>query len=182
MSVKQKTTPPPSLFLRDNILKWKLHASFTRYDLQKLVRYSHLIVYFLFLFAFTSRYHFHKFLELHSILSLKRFSSQIFFFNRFTQPPAPLTRGFSWSQWPAIFTNHWTRNGLKVTGNKSITIIYFFLSEIIFCERMISLSNNDRFDDKIFLRNIWHFSVITRINYISIFFLFILKIHERTSM
>ena len=45
---------------------------------------------------------------------------------------------------------------------------------------MVSLSNNDRFDnDKIFLRNIWHFSVITRINYVSIFFVFILKIHER---
>ena len=47
-------------------------------------------------------------------------------------------------------------------GHKSITIIYFFLSEIIFREKMVSLSNNDRFDnDKIFLRNTWHFSVIT---------------------
>ena len=47
---------------------------------------------------------------------------------------------------------------------------------------MVSLSNNDRFDnDKIFLRNIWHLSVITRTNYVSIFFIFMLKIHERTS-
>ena len=41
---------------------------------------------------------------------------------------------------------------------------------------MVSLSNNDRFDNnKIFLRNIWHFSVITRINFISIFFRIYLK-------
>ena len=59
--------------------------------------------------------------------------------------------------------------------------LYFSLSEIIFHEKMVSLSNNDRFDnDKIFLRNIWHFSVITRINYVSIFLVFILKINERT--
>ena len=51
-----------------------------------------------------------------------------------------------------------------------ITINYFFLSEIIFREKMVSLSNNDIFDnDKTFLRNVWHFSVITRINYVSIF-------------
>ena len=48
---------------------------------------------------------------------------------------------------------------------------------------MVSLSNIDRFDnDKIFLRGIWHFFIITRINYVSIFFVFILKIHERTSL
>ena len=51
-----------------------------------------------------------------------------------------------------------------------ITINYFFHSEIIFREKMVSLSNNDIFDnDKTFLRNVWHFSVITRINYVSIF-------------
>ena len=45
---------------------------------------------------------------------------------------------------------------------------------------MVLLSNNDRFDnDKIFLRNIYHFSVITRVNYVSVVFIFILKIHER---
>ena len=39
---------------------------------------------------------------------------------------------------------------------------------------MVSLSNNDRFDnDKIFLYNIWHFSVIARINDVSIFFVFV---------
>ena len=39
-----------------------------------------------------------------------------------------------------------------------------------------TLSNNDIFDnDKIFLCNIWHFSVITRINHISIFFCIFLK-------
>ena len=41
---------------------------------------------------------------------------------------------------------------------------------------MVSLSNNDRFDnDKTFLRNIWHLSVITEINYVSIFFRIYLK-------
>ena len=45
---------------------------------------------------------------------------------------------------------------------------------------MVLLSNNDRFDnDKIFLCNIQHFFIITRINYVSIVFVFILKIHER---
>ena len=40
----------------------------------------------LFLLAFTSAdIIFHTFLELHWILSVKRFSSQFFFFNRFTQ-------------------------------------------------------------------------------------------------
>ena len=35
---------------------------------------------------------------------------------------------------------------------------------------MVSLLDNDRFDnDKIFLRDIWHFSVITKVNYVSIF-------------
>ena len=32
---------------------------------------------------------FHKFLELHSELSVKKYLSQIFFFNRFTQTPHP---------------------------------------------------------------------------------------------
>ena len=65
----------------------------------------------------------------------------------------------------AIFADRWTTNDLKVAGHKSITMIYFFLSEIIFCEKMVSLSSSDRFDnDKIFLRNMWHFSIITGIN------------------
>ena len=35
---------------------------------------------------------------------------------------------------------------------------------------MVSLLDNDRFDnDKIFLRDIWHFSVIAKVNYVSIF-------------
>ena len=47
---------------------------------------------------------------------------------------------------------------------------YFFLFEIIFHEKMVWLSNNDRLEnDKIFLHNIWHFSVMTRINSVSIF-------------
>ena len=46
-------------------------------------------------------------------------------------------------------------NDLKVAGYKSLTIIHFFLSEIFFCEKMVLISNNDRFDnDVIFLRNI----------------------------
>ena len=94
-----------------------------------------------------------------------------------------LCRGFSWGRRLVILADHWTTNDLKVAWHKSITIIYFFLSEIIFCEKMVSLSNNDRFDnDKIFLRKIWHFSVKTRINYVSIFFVYILKIHGRTSL
>ena len=43
---------------------------------------------------------------------------------------------------------------------------------------MVSLSNNDRFDnDKIFFNNddIWHFSIITGINYVSIYFRIYLK-------
>ena len=69
-------------------------------------------------------------------------------------------RGFSWGRRPAIFADHWTTNDLKVAWHKSITIIYFFLTEIIFRKKMVSLSNNDRFDnDKIFLCNIWHFLV-----------------------
>ena len=58
--------------------------------------------------------------------------------------PAPNTtlRGFSWGRWLVIFADHWTTNDLKVARQKSITIIYFFLSEIIFREKMISLSNN----------------------------------------
>ena len=51
-----------------------------------------------------------------------------------------------------IFVDHRTTNDLKVARQKSIAIIYFFLSEIIFCEKMVSLPNNYRFDnDKIFL-------------------------------
>ena len=43
---------------------------------------------------------------------------------------------------------------------------------------MVSLSNNDRFaNDKTFLRIIWHFSITTGINYVSIFFVLTLKIH-----
>ena len=83
----------------------------------------------------------------------------------------------------ADFRQPLNHNDLKVAGHKSITIIHFLPSEIVVVEKMVSLSNNDRFDnDKIFLRNIWHFSVITRINYVSIFFIFILKIHERISL
>ena len=94
-----------------------------------------------------------------------------------------LIRGFTWAWRPAIFAKHWTTNDLKFAEHKSITIIYFFSFWNDFSWKIISLSNNDRFDiDKIFLRNIWHFSVITRINYVSIFFIFILKIHERTSL
>ena len=93
-----------------------------------------------------------------------------------------LSRGFQLRPATGDFPDHWNTNDLKVAGHKSITIVYFFLSEIIFREKMVSLSNNDRFDnDKIFLRNIWHLSVITRTNYVSIFFIFMLKIHERTS-
>ena len=89
-----------------------------------------------------------------------------------------LLRGFSWGQRPAIFADHWTTNDLKVTRHKSITIIHFFLSERIFSENMVSISSNDRFaNDNIFLPNIWYFSIITGINYVSIFFLLILKIH-----
>ena len=85
-------------------------------------------------------------------------------------------RGFIWGQRPAIFANHWTANDLKVAGHKSITIC-FFLSEIIFREKMVSLSNNDRFDDaKIFHCKVWHFSIITGIYCVSIFFVFILNI------
>ena len=45
---------------------------------------------------------------------------------------------------------------------------------------MVSLSNNDRFDnDEIFFNNdndnIWHFSIITGINYVSICFRIYLK-------
>ena len=39
---------------------------------------------------------------------------------------------------------------------------------------MVSLSNNDTFNnDKIFLYNIWHFSVIARIGDVSIFVVFV---------
>ena len=83
----------------------------------------------------------------------------------------------------ADFRQPLNHNDLKVAGHKSITIIHFLPSEIVVVEKMVSLSNNDRFDnDKIFLHNSWHFFVITRINYVSIFFIFILKIHERTSL
>ena len=65
-----------------------------------------------------------------------------------------LYRGFIWGRRPTIFADQWTRNDLKVAGYKSITIIYFFLSEIIFCEKMVSPSNNDRFDNDKILHNI----------------------------
>ena len=82
--------------------------------------------------------------------------------------------GFSWGRPPAIFADHWTTNDLKVTGHKSLIIIYFFLSEIIFREKMVSLSNNNRFDnDNTFLCNIWHFSVIRRINYVYFFCIYL---------
>ena len=82
----------------------------------------------------------------------------------------------------SVEVKHWTTNDLKVAGHKSITIIFFF-SEMIFCEKMVSFSNSDRFDnDKIFLCNIWHISIIIGINYISILLVFILKINERTSL
>ena len=67
----------------------------------------------------------------------------------------------------------------KVAWHKSITINLFFLSEIISREKMVSLSNNDRFYNNIFLCNIWNFSVIKRINHV-IFFIFTLKTHDRT--
>ena len=52
----------------------------------------------------------------------------------------PPTRGFSWGQPLTIFADHWTTNDLKVTRhNKSMTIIHFFLSEIIFCEKKLKL-------------------------------------------
>ena len=59
-------------------------------------------------------------------------------------------------------------NDRKVAEHKFMTIIYFFLSEIIFPKKMVSFSNNDRFDNgKIFFdndnENIWHFSIITGI-------------------
>ena len=81
------------------------------------------------------------------------------------------SRGFSWGWRLAIFACHWATNDMKVARHKSI-IIHFFLSGIIFREKMVSLSNNDRFDNyEIFFRNIWHFSVLARISYASIFFL-----------
>ena len=52
-----------------------------------------------------------------------------------------VNRGFSWGWRPLIFANYWTTKDLKVAGHKSITIICFFLSEIIFREKMVSLSN-----------------------------------------
>ena len=52
----------------------------------------------------------------------------------------PPTRSFSWGQPLTIFADHWTTNDLKVTRhNKSMTIIHFFLSEIIFCEKKLKL-------------------------------------------
>ena len=84
-----------------------------------------------------------------------------------------LSRGFSLGQQLANFADQWTKNDLKVAGYKSITI-FFFLSEIIFREKMVSLSNNDTFNnDKIFLYNIWHFSEIARIDGVSIFVVFV---------
>ena len=97
-------------------------------------------------------------------------------------------RGFSSGRRPAIFADHWTTNDLQVAGNKFITIIYFFLSETIFREKIISLSNKDTFDnDKISFNNdndnIWHFSIMTGINYVSICFCIYLRarLHETRS-
>ena len=57
----------------------------------KICKIQSLDLLFLFLLAFTSAdIIFHKFLELHSTLSEKKFSLQIFFFNRFTETPYPL--------------------------------------------------------------------------------------------
>ena len=67
-------------------------------------------------------------------------------------------QGFQWGWWPTIFADHWNTNDLKLAVDKSITIICFFLSEITFREKMVSLSNNDKFDnDKIFLCKILAF-------------------------
>ena len=92
-------------------------------------------------------------------------------------------QGFRWGRQLEIFADHWQTNDLKIAGHKLITIIYFFLSEIIFREKMVSVSSNNRFDnDKIFLPNIWDFSVITEIVFLFFFFffVFIIKMHERT--
>ena len=80
-------------------------------------------------------------------------------------------QGFRWGRQLEIFADHWQTNDLKIAGHKLITIIYFFLSEIIFREKMVSVSSNNRFDnDKIFLPNIWDFSVITEIVFLFFFF------------
>ena len=61
-------------------------------DLIKILRQSNQISYFLLFFIFyISRYIiFHKFLELHSILSAKKIFVTDFLFNGFTQNPHPL--------------------------------------------------------------------------------------------
>ena len=80
-------------------------------------------------------------------------------------------QGFRWGRQLEILADHWQTNDLKIAGHKLITIIYFFLSEIIFREKMVSVSSNNRFDnDKIFLPNIWDFSVITEIVFLFFFF------------
>ena len=56
-------------------------SSFEGTSYKKFVRYSHQIFYFFLLLAFASADIIsHKFLELHSTLSEKRFSSRIFLF------------------------------------------------------------------------------------------------------
>ena len=54
-----------------------------------------------FISFYISRYIiFHKFLELHSILSVKKIFFRIFFFNGFTQPPPPSTRDENFCRCP----------------------------------------------------------------------------------
>ena len=87
-------------------------------------------------------------------------------FNIYLLIGEPSLWGFSWGQQPPIFAHHWTTNDLKVTRHKSITTYFFSLWNIFF-GKIVSISNNDRFDnDKIFLCNIWHFSVITKITFL----------------
>ena len=94
---------PPFLFLTANIkmdriptkIKWKINmlflhciSGFEGTSFKKIVRYSHQTFYFmLFLLVFTSAdIIFHNFLELHSALSEKRFSSQISLFSWIHSP------------------------------------------------------------------------------------------------
>ena len=82
--------------------------------------------FFIFVFALTANDRKNCFLE--------NIYCKIFKFSILTTNNA-IDRDISWSWQPTIFTNH-----------------YFFLSEIIFHEKVVSLSSNDRFDsDKIFL-------------------------------
>ena len=84
-----------SPFLMDNI---RLHGmptvSFEKVFLSKVIRYSYHFFYFLFYISFfISRYHFHNFLEFHSILSEKNFRFKFSFFNGFT--PSPQLHSFN---------------------------------------------------------------------------------------